>query len=619
MDPEHKAYRKGDEYMFKRLNGLLGLCLGMALSVGVGAGLGDAHNEAVGVKAEASTETLTIDGDKNTPASAWGTSYSSDSSGTKYATTSGKNNIYLKYSYVGTMSSTIQMKKGSGNGFYSSSFPDGNYISSVKITNKTNTPTLSLSSDGTNWTTASYTSGIEKTFTVDNDYKYFKVMVDTAYCQITSFVATYTQSKSMTSIDVTDNSGRTSWHAGDVVKTDDLSVVPVFDDESKGTAITDGTDVYFDKDSSVTEYTLKEGENAINVYYKGAEGTFSITAEAARTLESLTLSEYKTTFEQGDDFDFGGKVMANYDTGDPVDVTDDAKFSGYDLSKTGEQTVTVSYGGITTEYKITVTKVLSFTFKAGTDKSDGSSLANSVITLEGQSDKCQFNNDSYYGIYKGSTLTISTNSEKITGISLTATKEGTSQYGPGCFTLVSGGGEYSYEAEGTNGYWTSSIGAKKVVLKASSNQVRITSITINLTEFTAQSEAVAYSVYFKANIGCDSDGVKAPTGWTDLKAQWSNLTTDAQTYLKNVDASTETDTDILDCICTYEYIVNKYNSKDPTTYNDFMGRGIAVTNASNALYRASDGNTPILVVILVATVSVTAIGGYFFIRKRKYN
>lgn len=618
MDPEHKAYRKGDEYMFKRLNGLLGLCLGMALSVGAGAGLGGVHNEAVGVKA-ASIETLTIDGDKNTPASAWGTNYSSDSSGEKYATTSGNNKIYLKYSQVGRMNTSIQIAKNTSNGFWSVSCPDGNYVSSVKLTVKTNTATLSMSADGTTWSTITYTSGTEKTFTVDNDYKYFKVNATTKYCQITSFVATYTQSKSLKDLEVTDNSGRTTWHAGEVVKTNDLSVVPVFDDESKGTAITDGTDVYFDKDSSVTEYTLKEGENAIIVYYKGAEGIFSITAKAARTLQSLTLSEYKTTFEQGDDFDFGGKVMANYDTGDPVDVTDDAKFSGYDLSKTGEQTVTVSYGGITTEYKITVTKVLSFTFKAGTDKSSTASLANSVITLEGESGSCQFNNDSYYGIYKGSTLTISTNSEKITGISLTATKNGASQYGPGCFTLVSGGGEYSYETEGTGGSWASSIGAKEIVLKASSSQVRIVSITINLTEFTAQSEAVAYSVYFKANIGCDSDGAKAPTGWTDVKAQWSNLTTDAQTYLKNADTSTETDADILECIRTYEYIVNKYNSKDPTTYNDFMGRGIAVTNASNALYRASDGNTPILVVILVATVSVTAIGGYFFIRKRKYN
>lgn len=178
--------------MFKKSKRLIGLCLGVILSLGVGAGLSSVHGEIVRVKA-ADTKTLTIDGTNNKPKSAWNTSYASSSDGTKYALTSGDSKVYLKYTNVGTMSNTIQIRANTSNGFYSISCLDETYISSVKLVVKTNTATLSMSTNGSSWTTEASVkeTTTTSTFTVDQSYKYFKVNATSSYTQITSFVVTY--------------------------------------------------------------------------------------------------------------------------------------------------------------------------------------------------------------------------------------------------------------------------------------------------------------------------------------------------------------------------------------------------------------------------------------------
>lgn len=88
-------------------------------------------------------------------------------------------------------------------------------------------------------------------------------------------------------------------------------------------------------------------------------------SSVVKTLDKITVSDYKTTFNLNDDFEFGGTVLASYkeDGIDDVDVTNtgNVSYSGYDMSQTGSQTVTVSYteGGITktAEYTITVNAV----------------------------------------------------------------------------------------------------------------------------------------------------------------------------------------------------------------------------------------------------------------------
>jgi len=87
----------------------------------------------------------------------------------------------------------------------------------------------------------------------------------------------------------------------------------------------------------------------------------------SQTLSGISLSGQTTSFYVGDDFAFGGVVTASYEETSvaDADVTNEATFSGYDMSQTGTQTVTVSYieGGVTktATYTITVNPIVDKT------------------------------------------------------------------------------------------------------------------------------------------------------------------------------------------------------------------------------------------------------------------
>ena len=65
----------------------------------------------------------------------------------------------------------------------------------------------------------------------------------------------------------------------------------------------------------------------------------------SKTLSSITISNQKTEFYVGDEFEFGGVVMASYVEEDVPDanVTSKASFSGYNMNIPDIYTVTVSY------------------------------------------------------------------------------------------------------------------------------------------------------------------------------------------------------------------------------------------------------------------------------------
>jgi len=96
-------------------------------------------------------------------------------------------------------------------------------------------------------------------------------------------------------------------------------------------------------------------QNCVTAFYKKV-----VAGETSATLSSIALSgDYPKTFNEGAEFSHEGVIVtATYDDASPKDVTAKATFSGYDMNKTGSQTVTVSYteGGEikTATYNITV-------------------------------------------------------------------------------------------------------------------------------------------------------------------------------------------------------------------------------------------------------------------------
>lgn len=85
--------------------------------------------------------------------------------------------------------------------------------------------------------------------------------------------------------------------------------------------------------------------------------------EPEKELSSITVSGQTTEFIVGDEFSFGGTVTAHYSDSSSKAVTDSAIFSGYDMSSTGQQTVTVAYTEndieVSTTYSITVSELPS--------------------------------------------------------------------------------------------------------------------------------------------------------------------------------------------------------------------------------------------------------------------
>ena len=139
--------------------------------------------------------------------------------------------------------------------------------------------------------------------------------------------------KTLTSVAVTGTPTKTTYEAGDVFDPAGLVVTGTYSDESTETFTDDIT-------WNFNHETLTEGLTSVKVTAT-VDGKTSpeyevtgLTVNAARTLSSVTLEDTptKTTYIVGETFDPTGiKVMANYTTGDPEDVTAEATFT-YDES-----------------------------------------------------------------------------------------------------------------------------------------------------------------------------------------------------------------------------------------------------------------------------------------------
>lgn len=105
-------------------------------------------------------------------------------------------------------------------------------------------------------------------------------------------------------------------------------------------------------------------------------------------LQSISVTNPVTTYNVGDEF-VKPTVMAQFEFGDPVDVTNEATFSGYNMNQAGTYTVDVSYtaGDITkhTSFTITVSN------GGGTSEDPTSGGSSSGSTSEGGGSKQSIN------------------------------------------------------------------------------------------------------------------------------------------------------------------------------------------------------------------------------------
>jgi hypothetical protein len=120
--------------------------------------------------------------------------------------------------------------------------------------------------------------------------------------------------------------------------------------------------VYTDSsEESITGYTfstnpLTFGQNSVTISYSGKTTTQAITV-VAKTLQSIAITKAptKTSFIEATSFTVDGEITLTYDNGTtPVMNITTEMCSVVDMNAIGPQTVTVTYGGKTASYNITV-------------------------------------------------------------------------------------------------------------------------------------------------------------------------------------------------------------------------------------------------------------------------
>ena len=305
--------------------------------------------------------------------------------------------------------------------------------------------------------------------------------------------ATYTitvNAVTLTSIEVSD--AKTAYYVGDTfVKP---TVTATFSNGSTSDVTNSAT---------FSGYNLSNaGNQTVSVSYtNGTTETtsYSITVTAV-AVTSLDISGYTTSFKVGDTFSFGGTVTANYNNGSTSDVTASATYTGYNMSTSGNQTVTVSYGGQSTTYQISVIE------SSGATDATQYSLVNSAGDLEVGKSYIITNGTS--GTVKAAAVTNNANNRKSTEVTVSSGKitRGSSVLS---FTLGGTSGAYTFETEnyaGTSGYLASGSGSNN-------NYLRVIS-TAGTASIAFNGDAVTINIgpHDSRTLICFNSGIDSPNG-----------------------------------------------------------------------------------------------------------
>ena len=168
--------------------------------------------------------------------------------------------------------------------------------------------------------------------------------ITVSYNGFTTTFSVTVNPKSMTSIAVTAQPNKTIYLEGENLDSSGLEVTAYYDN---GTSeiITGYT---------LSGYTSAPGQKTITVSYEGFSDTFAVTVNPKfLTSIAVTSQPDKTTYLEGQSLDTTGLEVTAYYDNNTSEVVTDYTLSGY-TSTPGEKTVTVSYGGFTQSFTVTV-------------------------------------------------------------------------------------------------------------------------------------------------------------------------------------------------------------------------------------------------------------------------
>ena len=147
------------------------------------------------------------------------------------------------------------------------------------------------------------------------------------------------------------------------------------------------------------------------------------------------------------------------------------------------------------------------------------------------------------------------------------------------------------------------------------------------TNATAQRALLSYVTTFNSTMNCDDGGAteNVASKWSSASSAFTTamnaLGTDDRTVFKRLVANAsavEGGDSLQDMLARYDYIIAKYKLS-----NDFLHDGadrgaVQYARVTPLNIVVNNGNT-VAIIVIVSMISITAIGGYFFLRKRKEN
>ena len=154
------------------------------------------------------------------------------------------------------------------------------------------------------------------------------------------------------------------------------------------------------------------------------------------------------------------------------------------------------------------------------------------------------------------------------------------------------------------------------------------------TNAVVQKEVLDFVTTMNSDLAvCGTTGLTSSV-WTSLSGKYTtakNSSTDSELFenmfkfatstTRASDGSASTGDTLQNALARYDYIISTYGTN---TYSDFLGRVSAGSVVSGSrfniglLFTSNNTNT-VAIIVIISMVSVTAIGGYFFLRKRKEN
>ena len=170
-----------------------------------------------------------------------------------------------------------------------------------------------------------------------------------------------------------------------------------------------------------------------------------------------------------------------------------------------------------------------------------------------------------------------------------------------------------------------------VTVTASVNSLYLSEVRVQYEPSEVDTSAVDFAQMILDDITCNAQGTSAPSSsdWLVLKDFWDDGTTvtaaGKQTLLDAQAVEHEnpsTDEEIIQAaMAKYDYIIGKYNKAQglTTQYPDFINRNPSPIGNSRAVlgFINNDSANAVSTIVIISMISVTAIGGYFFFRKRK--